>query len=279
MSRERPRNENSRPRGICHCCKAGQLEIPFEDTRPTAAWRRTLFAEDDQVFSSRPTLLDRPHEPHKAPDFFTYDLWHAFHLGLGKTFTASVLAMMSEQIGAFKHWGTVLAAFCCFSGLLRWISWIFIYHFNLQGHVGVAGYKNFSKWSMEQRTCYNIVVQIHCALVSREWNRRRPTFPYGCRSCHRHQQFHAWSLHFWCLDWCGRGKTSFTARTFFPDIIHAVGEEGVWFKSEFVHFHAEAPRFWPLRAQNGNGIIATLLHTQSFKSCCADWRRLCWPYF
>ena len=97
---KRPRNENSRPRGICHCCKAGQLEVPFEDTRPTAAWRRTLFAEDDQPFSSRPTLLDLPHEPHKAPDFFTYDLWHAFHLGLGKTFTASVLAMMSEQIGA-----------------------------------------------------------------------------------------------------------------------------------------------------------------------------------
>ena len=98
---KRPRTANSNPpRGICHCCKAGQLGFPFEDMRLTAAWKNTLFAEDDQPFSSRPILLGLPHEPSRAPDFFTYDLWHAYHLGLGKTFAASVLAMMSEQVGA-----------------------------------------------------------------------------------------------------------------------------------------------------------------------------------
>lgn len=40
---KRPRTENSNlPRGICHCCKAGQLRVAFEEVRLTAAWKNTL---------------------------------------------------------------------------------------------------------------------------------------------------------------------------------------------------------------------------------------------
>ena len=32
--------------------------------------------------------------------FFIYDFWHSFHLGLGKTWLASVLALISDRMGS-----------------------------------------------------------------------------------------------------------------------------------------------------------------------------------
>lgn len=95
---KRPRGQHACPRGICHYCHAGQLHIPFEDFSTNAAWVRTQFARDDQPFVTRPTLLDLPHEEGYAARFFTFDLWHCWHLGLGKAFLGSVLALMSERM-------------------------------------------------------------------------------------------------------------------------------------------------------------------------------------
>ena len=95
---KRPRAAASQPKGICHLCQAGQLRVPFEDLRPEPGWANTLFLAGDVPFNSRPVLLDLPHEIGKSPGFFAYDVWHAFHLGVGKTFTAAVLAMISLQM-------------------------------------------------------------------------------------------------------------------------------------------------------------------------------------
>lgn len=95
---KRPRGQHACPRGICHYCAAGQLHVPFEDFSTNAAWVRTQFARDDQPFVTRPTLLDLPHEEGYAARFFTFDLWHCWHLGLGKAFLGSVLALMSERM-------------------------------------------------------------------------------------------------------------------------------------------------------------------------------------
>lgn len=93
---KRPRAEASCPRGICHYCKAGQINVPFEDFRSTAVWRTTQFRPDDSPFSSMPVLLALPHEATKPARFFCFDLWHSMHLGMGKTFLGSVLALMSD---------------------------------------------------------------------------------------------------------------------------------------------------------------------------------------
>ena len=95
---KRPRAENAFPRGICHYCKAGQRDIPFEDFSSGALWRRTQFQSDDDPFLVRPKALSLPHEPRAEPRFFVFDLFHCYHLGLGKTFLGSVLALMSERM-------------------------------------------------------------------------------------------------------------------------------------------------------------------------------------
>ena len=97
---KRPRGAHAKPKGICHMCCAGQVGFPFEDLRETAAWKETLFLEEDHWFTSWPRLLNLPHDPIRPASFFAYDVWHAFHLGLGKVFAASVLAIISTQMEA-----------------------------------------------------------------------------------------------------------------------------------------------------------------------------------
>ena len=84
------------PKGICHYCHAGQTNYDFEDLGFNPAWKRTIFLPGDQPWKSRPALLDLPHDPSKPAAFFSFDIWHAFHLGLGKVFVASALACISD---------------------------------------------------------------------------------------------------------------------------------------------------------------------------------------
>eukprot|EP00435_Cladocopium_sp_Y103_P023217 s5066_g5.t1 len=97
---KRPRGVNAVPKGICHWCKAGQLNVPFEDFRRRPIWKSTCFEAGDNPFTSVPTLLQLPHDPNRPGSFFIYDFWHSFHLGLGKTFLASVLALISDRMGS-----------------------------------------------------------------------------------------------------------------------------------------------------------------------------------
>ena len=95
---KRPRGAHSAPKGICHWCLAGQNGIPFEDFRMEPTWKGTLFLPDDVPFTRLPKFLELPHEPGRAASFFTYDIWHAYHLGVAKTFLASVFAIASDCI-------------------------------------------------------------------------------------------------------------------------------------------------------------------------------------
>lgn len=97
---KRPRGQSSVPRGICHYCRAGQLDIPFEDFSSNPGWLRTMFQPADRPFVKRPILLDIPHEPDRPASFFTFDLWHGYHLGLGKSYCASLLAVISDHMSA-----------------------------------------------------------------------------------------------------------------------------------------------------------------------------------
>ncbi len=97
---KRPRGANSNPRGICHLCRAGQVDVPFEDLRfgRERPWRKTMF--ESSPFVTRPALLQLPHIPACEPAFFAFDLWHAYHLGVGKSFLASALALVSDCMGS-----------------------------------------------------------------------------------------------------------------------------------------------------------------------------------
>ena len=97
---KRPRGVNSNPRGICHLCDAGQVNVPFEDLRlgRERPWRKTMF--QSSPFETMPALLQLPHIPKCEPAYFAFDLWHSYHLGVGKSFLASCLALASDCMGS-----------------------------------------------------------------------------------------------------------------------------------------------------------------------------------
>lgn len=97
---KRPRAANAVPRGICHLCLAGQLGVPFEDFSRCPAWKQTMFLPNDEPWFKRPALLDLPYDHGKPASLFSYDLWHAWHLGLGKAFLASTLALISDRMSS-----------------------------------------------------------------------------------------------------------------------------------------------------------------------------------
>ena len=85
------------PVGICHLCRAGQNEVPFEQLgtrRPT--WLSTQFAENPFLEPS-PFTDHILHEPGKAEAIWAFDWFHTMHLGVLKYFVGSVLALLSEQ--------------------------------------------------------------------------------------------------------------------------------------------------------------------------------------
>jgi len=115
---KRPWTAASVPKGICHWCHAGRRGFDFEDMSMNAAHRGTMFLQGDQPWSTRPVFLDIPHDPSKPAAFFYFDLWHCFHLGMGKSFVASVFALISDRLpgGAvdarFAHLTDLYLQFC-----------------------------------------------------------------------------------------------------------------------------------------------------------------------
>ena len=85
------------PAGICHKCRAGQLEHAFEtfETR-NPSWLSTLHCQSPFLDPPSPLasfLCTRGQEA----DIFAYDLWHSWHLGVGKVFLGSALALLSSR--------------------------------------------------------------------------------------------------------------------------------------------------------------------------------------
>lgn len=97
---KRPLTERSIPRGICHLCQAGQAGVPWENYKEynpndLPPWLPTMHV---QTPWTQPSPLNQiPFVPGQEAGFYAYDLFHAYHLGVGKTFMASCLALASER--------------------------------------------------------------------------------------------------------------------------------------------------------------------------------------
>ena len=105
---KRPLTATSQPRGICHWCLAGTRGVDFEDLTASGKWKQTMFLPGDAPWKSPPVLLKIPHQPLRPAALFSYDLFHSWHLGLGKVFAATALALITDRFPE----GAVDARFC-----------------------------------------------------------------------------------------------------------------------------------------------------------------------
>lgn len=128
---KRPLTADSNPKGICHLCRAGQRGIDWEGYRADSEprWYRSMY-EEDPFGNPRPALNTIPHVPQEQPGFYTYDLFHTFHLGIGKSFVAGCLALASEQMEAsqadarFAELTELYFAFCAEHHVVSYLSGI-----------------------------------------------------------------------------------------------------------------------------------------------------------
>ena len=87
--------EQKMPNGICHLCLAGRRGVPFECFHSrTPAWLRTCHTESP--FNLPSPLTGLLHTPGMEAGIFRFDFWHSFHLGVGKAYVGSALALWSE---------------------------------------------------------------------------------------------------------------------------------------------------------------------------------------
>ena len=88
------RAANGGASGICHRCLAGRPGVDAEEVgsrRP--AWLSTLGVEDP--WREEPVLTRYlPHIPEDAGSFYHMDVWHTYHLGIGRSFASSVIVLM-----------------------------------------------------------------------------------------------------------------------------------------------------------------------------------------
>ena len=81
-------------RGICHLCAAGTQWYPFEELGSLSpSWLQTL--GDESPFWAMPKFAIIPHVEGHLERLFQYDVWHSWHLGVGKHFLGSALALAS----------------------------------------------------------------------------------------------------------------------------------------------------------------------------------------
>ena len=102
---KRPLTEKSEPKGMCHLCLADQVGVPWEnykvydvEKKIFPAWYPTMYSVDP--WETKPPLSAIPSVPGEEPGFYAFDLFHSFHLGVGKTLAASCLALASELMVA-----------------------------------------------------------------------------------------------------------------------------------------------------------------------------------
>ncbi len=90
--------------GICHQCLGGQeasvaagtVAYPYEDLSNHPCWENTINAVDPWMGTPE-ILLGLPINNLAKCQFFCFDVWHVFHLGIAKHFLASSFAMIVES--------------------------------------------------------------------------------------------------------------------------------------------------------------------------------------
>ena len=83
-------------KGICHLCQADIAGVEWEkfDERPPK-WLPTV--NTLSPFLKVPAVLELPKNPLFPESFFAFDLFHSWHIGCGKTFLSSCLAVLSQS--------------------------------------------------------------------------------------------------------------------------------------------------------------------------------------
>lgn len=90
--------EAKKPRGVCHLCLAGRENFPSEEiTTFRPRWLSTVGVLEP--WDKRPVHIRfLPHDISNPGSFFMPDLWHGFHLGVGKAFASSVIQVCLPQV-------------------------------------------------------------------------------------------------------------------------------------------------------------------------------------
>ena len=93
--RKRPAGPTSKAlTGCCWLCGAGSEETPFEDFGATPAWVATSGVNNINPWDSLPRFFNHvPHIQNDKGQFFKLDLLHIYHLGVGRDFSGSSLAI------------------------------------------------------------------------------------------------------------------------------------------------------------------------------------------
>ena len=82
-------------KGICHLCRAGQEDVPWEDYFSRCpVWLGTMHEEN--AFKEAPALSRLLHPPGEVAGIFSYDLFHTIHLGTAKIHVSSCLGLISD---------------------------------------------------------------------------------------------------------------------------------------------------------------------------------------
>ena len=96
--------EANKPKGVCHLCMAGtENHIPAEDiASQNPSWLRTMGILLILLpWESTPTFIKHLYHDSSDPaQFFMPDIWHCYHLGVGKSFVASAVQVTLSFIPA-----------------------------------------------------------------------------------------------------------------------------------------------------------------------------------
>lgn len=112
--------------GICHLCLAGQERndreglpaVPFEDVAMDAVWTQTINAK--LPWQAEPAIIAGLELQEKdQASFFATDLWHNFHLGVGKQYVGSSFVCIVESGLACLPAGAIEAKFVYLTKLYR----------------------------------------------------------------------------------------------------------------------------------------------------------------
>ena len=104
-------NRREPPKGICHLCRAGQVDFPNEQIQTRRpAWLDSV--HEQLPFTRMPPFLRLDHVPNEPAAIFTFDVFHSFHLGVGRNFIGGVIALYStlEEAGGIEERFQMLSA-------------------------------------------------------------------------------------------------------------------------------------------------------------------------
>ena len=116
---KRPSAKNP-PAGICHLCMAGYQGVPCSDSHPQAKWISTMHSAAAFIAWETETAVTRlmPFRPSFPAERYRPDVFHNWHLGIGKNFCASALVVLlplcdgSSVVKKFEEMTRLWRSFC-----------------------------------------------------------------------------------------------------------------------------------------------------------------------